>query len=334
LTDPPTEHPLLDIGHYSLGASDLRIPCSPGGFAGFRPEQPPTLAELVAALRETYCRTMGVEYTGIRDPEQRAWLEERMESSRNRPTLSEAERRRIHLKLVEAESFEQFLHVKFPGQKRFSLEGGETLVPMLDALVEGAAGAGVEQVVLGMAHRGRLGVLANIVRKPYEMILAEFEGSTLPDWVQGDGDVKYHKGYSRDHESVSGGVVHVSLTPNPSHLELVNPVVEGKVRAKQNLSGDVERRRVMPVLIHGDAAFIGQGVVPETLLLSQLEGYFTGGTIHVVINNQVGFTAPPESCRPTRYATDIARIIECPVFHVNGDDPEMAVHAIRLGLAF
>ncbi len=334
LTDPPTAHPLLDIAHYSLGAADLRLPCNPGGFAGFRPEQPPTLAELVAALRETYCRTMGVEYTGIRDPEQRAWLEERMEPSRNHPSLDEAERRRIFSKLVEAESFEQFLHVKFPGQKRFSLEGGETLIPMLDALVEGAAGAGIEQVMLGMAHRGRLSVLANIVRKPYEMILAEFEGSTLPDWVQGDGDVKYHKGYSRDHQSLSGSVVHVSLTPNPSHLELVNPVVEGKVRAKQNLSGDVDRRRVMPVLIHGDAAFIGQGVVPETLLLSQLEGYFTGGTIHVVINNQVGFTAPPESCRPTRYATDIARIIECPVFHVNGDDPEMAVHAIRLGLAF
>ena len=334
LTDPPTEHPLLDIAHYSLDVGDLRMSCHPGGFRGFSPEQPPTLSELIAALRETYCGTMGVEYTGIRDPEQRAWLEERMESTRNAPALSPADRKRIFAKLVEAESFEQFLHVKFPGQKRFSLEGGETLIPMLDALVEGAAGVGIEQVILGMAHRGRLSVLANIVRKPYEMILAEFEGSTLPDWVQGDGDVKYHKGYSRDHKADTGEVVHVSLTPNPSHLELVNPVVEGKVRAKQNLSGDLERRRVMPVLIHGDAAFIGQGVVPETLLLSQLDGYFTGGTVHVVINNQIGFTAPPESCRPTRYATDIARIIECPVFHVNGDDPEMAVHAIRLGLAF
>ncbi|MFM7553433.1 MAG: thiamine pyrophosphate-dependent enzyme, partial [Actinomycetota bacterium] len=218
--------------------------------------------------------------------------------------------------------------------KRFSLEGGETFIAMVDTLLEGCADAAIEHVVLGMAHRGRLNVLANIVRKPYEMILSEFEGSSLPDWVQGDGDVKYHQGYSRDHVSRGGNKVHVSLTPNPSHLEVVNPVVEGKVRAKQNLSGDVERRRVMPVLIHGDAAFIGQGVVPETLLLSQLEGYFTGGTIHVVINNQVGFTAPPESCRPTRYATDIARIIESPVFHVNGDDPEAAVHAIRLALGF
>ena len=222
------------------------------------------LGELVEALRETYCGTMGVEFTGIRDSEQREWLEEQMEPTRNRPELDRDDRLLIYTKLVEAETFEGFLHKKFPGQKRFSLEGGETLIPMLEFLVERAGQLDAEQVVLGMAHRGRLNVLANVVRKPYEMILAEFEGSTLPDWVQGDGDVKYHQGYSRDHHARNGSVVHVSLMPNPSHLEAVNPVVEGKVRAKQNLLGDRERSRVLPVLAHGDAAFIGQGVVPET----------------------------------------------------------------------
>lgn len=331
LTAPPNWHPLLDLGHYSLRQEDLSQPCEAGGLHG---EAPTTLGELVEALKETYCRTMGVEFTGIRDPEQREWLEEQMEPTRNRPALTREEKLLIFTKLVEAETFEQFLQKKFPGQKRFSLEGGDTLIPMLELLVEDAATQDVEQVVLGMAHRGRLNVLANVVRKPYEMILAEFEGSLLPDWVQGDGDVKYHQGYSRDHHARDGAIVHVSLTPNPSHLEAVNPVVEGKVRAKQNTLGDTARRRVMPVLVHGDAAFIGQGVVPETLLLSHLPGYFTGGTLHVVINNQVGFTTSPEASRPTRYSTDIARIIESPVFHVNADDPEMAVHAIKLAVGF
>lgn len=331
LSQPPDWHPLLDLAHYSLREEDLSQPCEPGGFHG---DAPATLGELVAALKETYCRTLGVEFTGIRDSEQREWLEERMEPTRNRPRLERDEKLLVYTKLVEAETFEQFLHKKFPGQKRFSLEGGDTLIPMLEMLVEDSALQDCRQVVLGMAHRGRLNVLANVVRKPYEMILAEFEGSTLPDWVQGDGDVKYHQGYSRDHHARDGSTVHVSLTPNPSHLEAVNPVVEGKVRAKQNSLGDKARRNVMPVLVHGDAAFIGQGVVPETLLLSHLPGYFTGGTIHVVINNQVGFTTSPESSRPTRYATDIARIIESPVFHVNADDPEMAVHAIQLAVGF
>ncbi|MDG2308849.1 MAG: 2-oxoglutarate dehydrogenase E1 component [Candidatus Binatia bacterium] len=331
LSDPPEWHPLLDLGQYSLREEDLSRPCEPGGLHG---EPPATLGDLVTALKETYCGTMGVEFTGIRDSEQRGWLEDRMEPTRNRPNLTREDKLQIFTKLVEAETFEQFLHKKFPGQKRFSLEGGDTLIPMLESLIEEGANQDVEQVVLGMAHRGRLNVLANVVRKPYEMILAEFEGSLLPDWVQGDGDVKYHQGYSRDHHTREGQVVHVSLTPNPSHLEAVNPVVEGKVRAKQNLLGDKARRRVMPVLAHGDAAFIGQGVVPETLLLSHLPGYFTGGTIHVVINNQVGFTTSPEASRPTRYTTDIARIIESPVFHVNADDPEMAVHAIRLAVGF
>jgi len=331
LSDPPLSHPLLELGQFGFTDADLDRPTVQGGFRG---EAPKTLRELVTALRETYCRTLGVEYTGIRDPEQREWLETQMEPARNQPSLDRATQKLVYTKLTEAEVFEQFLNVKYPGAKRFSLEGGETFIPMLETLLEGCAAASIEHVVLGMAHRGRLNVLANIVRKPYEMILSEFEGSSLPDWVQGDGDVKYHQGYSRDHVSRGGNKVHVSLTPNPSHLEVVNPVVEGKVRAKQTLIGDRDHARVLPVLVHGDASFVGQGVVPETLLLTHLPGYYTGGTVHIVINNQVGFTTPPTSGRPTRYTTDIARIIESPVFHVNGDDPEAAVHAILLALGF
>jgi len=331
LSDPPLSHPLLDLAQYDFTDADLDRPCEAGGFRG---DPPHTLRELVTALRETYCRKVGVEYTGIRDPQQREWLESMMEPSRNQPELDRDTRLQVYRKLMEAEVFEQFLNVKFPGAKRFSLEGGESFIPMVDVLLEGCADAAVEHVVLGMAHRGRLNVLANIVHKPYEMILAEFEGSSLPDWVEGDGDVKYHQGYSRDHVSRSGNKVHVSLTPNPSHLEVVNPVVEGKVRAKQTLIRDRDHARVLPVLVHGDASFVGQGVVPETLLLTHLPGYYTGGTVHIVINNQIGFTTPPTSGRPTRYATDIARVIESPVFHVNGDDPEAAVHAIRLALGF
>ncbi|HEY8516049.1 MAG TPA: 2-oxoglutarate dehydrogenase E1 component [Candidatus Binatia bacterium] len=332
LSEPLGAHPLLTIDRFNFKESDLERAVDPGGFRGEPP--PTTLGELVQALRETYCRTLGVEYTGIRDPEQREWLETRMEASRNVPDLDRSTRMLIYTKLVEAEAFEQFLHVKYPGQKRFSLEGGETLIPMLEMLIEECAKMSVEQLVLGMAHRGRLNVLANIVRKPYEMIFSEFEGSTLPDWVQGDGDVKYHQGYSRDHHASNGRTVHVSLTPNPSHLEAVNPVVEGKVRAKQQLLGDRNHEKVVPVLVHGDASFVGQGIVAETLLLSHLPGYYTGGTVHIVVNNQIGFTTPPSSGRPTRYATDIARIIESPVFHVNGDDPEAAVQAVRLALGF
>jgi len=331
LSDPPEEHPLLAVSQFSISDADLDRPCAAGTFAG---PAPGTLRDLLAALRETYCCTLGVEFTHIRDREHRLWLAERMEGSLNHPDLDRATRLRIYTKLVEAESFEQFLQKKYPGQKRFSVEGGESLIPILEGIIEEGAASEVEQIVLGMAHRGRLNVLANVVRKPYEMILSEFEGSSLPDWVQGDGDVKYHQGYSRDYRASNGRTVHVSLTPNPSHLETVNPVVEGKVRAKQNLLGDRERRRVVPVLVHGDASFVGQGVVPETLLLSHLRGYFTGGTLHIVHNNQIGFTTPPGAARPMRYATDIARIVESPVFHVNGDDPEMAVHAVKLAMGF
>ncbi len=331
LSPPADWHPLLDLAHFDLANDDPSRPCAAGGFAG---EPPKSLGEMVTALRQTYCGTLGVEFTNIRDPEQRLWLQERMEPRRNQPQLETAERIEIYRRLVQAETFEQYLQTKYPTQKRFGLEGGETLIALLAGTVEECAVAQVEQLVVGMAHRGRLNVLGHIVGKPLEMILAEFEGSSLPDWVLGDGDVKYHQGYSRDFHAKCGRTVHISLTPNPSHLEAVNPVVEGKVRAKQNLLGDRERLRVLPLLIHGDAAFVGQGIVPETLLLTHLSGYFTGGTIHVVHNNQIGFTTPPESGRPTRYATDMARVIESPVFHVNGDDPEMALHAARLAVGF
>src|SRR5262249_24195330 len=218
--------------------------------------------------------------------------------------------------------------------KRFSLEGSDALIPLLLSLVETGAEHGVAEMVFGMSHRGRLNVLANVLRKPYEMIVAEFEGTLLAKEATGDGDVKYHLGYSRDHTTATGRTVHLSLAPNPSHLEAVDPVIAGIVRAKQNRMGDAERARVVPVLIHGDAAFTGQGVVAETLWLSELTGYGSGGTIHVILNNQIGFTTPPEYYRFTGHPSDVAKVIQAPVFHVNGDDPEAAVHAARMAIAF
>jgi 2-oxoglutarate dehydrogenase E1 component len=235
---------------------------------------------------------------------------------------------------VAAEAFEQFLQAKFVGQTRFSLEGGEALIPLLDTAIEDAASLGMQEMVMGMPHRGRLNVLAHILRKPYALLLAEFEGIFLPGDVQGDGDVKYHLGYSHDHRSRRDRIIHLSMSANPSHLEAIDPVVEGIVRAKQAYLHDGERRRVAPVLLHGDASFMGQGVVYETLMLSQLPGFATGGTIHVIVNNQIGFTTSPEEYRFTRYPSDPARVIEAPVFHVNGDDPEAAVQAARLAVGF
>jgi 2-oxoglutarate dehydrogenase E1 component len=324
-------HPLLELGEFGLGDADLDRVLPSGSFRGL--SRGP-LRELVTALRETYCGTLGVEYLDIPDKEQRDWLQARMEPTRNRPKLDRGERIRLLEQLVAAETFEQFLQVKFRGQKRFSLEGGEGLIPLIDTAVEEAAALGVDELVMGMPHRGRLNVLAHILRKPYEMILAEFEGSFLPWNVQGDGDVKYHLGYSHDHETRGGHRIHLSLTANPSHLEAINPVVEGIVRAKQSYRGDAERRRVVPMLLHGDAAFMGQGSVYETLAMSRLPGFATGGTIHVIVNNQIGFTTVPEDYRFTRYPSDPARMIAAPVFHVNADDPEAAVQAARLAVDF
>jgi 2-oxoglutarate dehydrogenase E1 component len=324
-------HSLLTLEHFGLGERDLdaQVDCRP--FLGL--DRAP-LRTLIADLERTYCGSLGVEYLSIEDKAQREWLQAHMEPSHNQPALTTEERRHILERLVAAETFEQFLHAKFVGQKRFSLEGGEALIPLLDAVVDTAAGAAVDEIVMGMPHRGRLNVLAHILEKPYELILAEFEGSFLPWDVHGDGDVKYHLGYSHNHVAASGRTVHLSMSANPSHLEVVNPVVEGIVRAKQSYLGDAARRRVVPVLLHGDAAFLGQGSVYETLMLAKLPAFTTGGTVHVIVNNQIGFTTDPADYRVTRYPSALARVIEAPVFHVNGDDPEAAVQAARLAVGF
>ncbi|HMF13534.1 MAG TPA: 2-oxoglutarate dehydrogenase E1 component, partial [Gemmataceae bacterium] len=293
-----------------------------------------TLRELLAALRETYCRTIGVEYVHVQDTNIRRWLQERMEPRRNQPNFEREKKQRILKSLHYAELFERFLHTRYVGQKRFSLEGAETLIPLLEAIVERAGEGQVREIVLGMAHRGRLNVLANILRKPYEELFGEFEDNPLPESRDGDGDVKYHLGFSSDRVLPNGARLHLSLTPNPSHLEAVNPVVEGRVRAKQRVFADRERRLGIPLLIHGDAAFAGQGMVAETLNLSQLSGYTTGGTIHVIVNNQIGFTTAPADARSTTYCTDVAKMIQVPIFHVNAEDPEAAVYVAELALDF
>ncbi|TMA70304.1 MAG: 2-oxoglutarate dehydrogenase E1 component [Deltaproteobacteria bacterium] len=327
----PMGHPLLDPAEFGFTEADMERAVDCGGFRG--PRRAP-LGELIERLRRTYCGTLGVEYLHIPDKEQREWLQERMEPTENRPELAAEDRIRVLENLLQAEAFEQFLQVRYPTAKRFSLEGGDSLIPMLDTLIEEAGTLGVEEIVFGMPHRGRLNVLANVIRKPYEMILAEFEGALLAREATGDGDVKYHLGYSRDHTTRAGHKVHLSLSANPSHLEAIDPVIEGMVRAKQDRYGDRERSRVVPVLLHGDAAFNGQGVVTEILGLSELPGYHVGGTIHVIIDNQIGFTTPPGAYRFTRYPSDVTKIIQAPVFHVNGDDPEAAVQAARLAIGF
>ena len=326
-----TSHPLLEPAEFGFNDTDFDRTVECPSFKGCTRA---TLRDLINLLRATYCGTLGVEYMEIADKDQRTWLQERMEPTLNKPQLTEVDRKFILSRLTAAEGFEHFLQTKFVGQKRFSIEGSEALIPMLDALIEDAGDSGVEEIVMGMAHRGRLNVLAHILRKPYEMILAEFEGTQLPAHIQGDGDVKYHLGYARDHVTRGGRRVHVSLASNPSHLEAVDPVVEGIVHAKQHYLGDTERTRVVPVLIHGDAAFTGQGLVAETLALSELEAYRTGGTVHIIVNNQIGFTTSPPDYRFTRYPSDVAKIIQAPVFHVNADDPEAVVQAARLAIAF
>src|SRR6059036_3173123 len=327
----PMGHPLLDPAEFGFTEADMERAVDCGGFRG--PRRAP-LGELIERLRRTYCGTLGVEYLHIPDKEQREWLQERMEPTENRPELAAEDRIRVLENLLQAEAFEQFLQVRYPTAKRFSLEGGDSLIPMLDTLIEEAGALGVEEIVFGMPHRGRLNVLANVIRKPYEMILAEFEGALLAREATGDGDVKYHLGYSRDHTTRAGHKVHLSLSANPSHLEAVDPVVEGMVRAKQDLIDDPGAFSVLPLVIHGDAAFAGQGVVAETLNLSNLKGYRVGGTVHLVINNQVGFTTNPDAARSSEYATDVAKMVQAPIFHVNGDDPEACVRVARLAFGF
>ncbi len=328
LGTPPEATPELSLSNFGLAKADLDTLFPAVGIGGLGEKA--TLRRIIEHLDETYCRSIGVEFTQIEDPEARAWLQLRMESSGNRATLDRTEILRILTKLTDAEIFEQFIHKNYVGAKRFSLEGAESMIAMLDLIVESAGGFGVEEVVIGMAHRGRLNVLANIMGKNVREIFAQFEDKDAKRFL-GGGDVKYHLGYSSNRVTATGANVHLSLTFNPSHLEFVNPVVEGRVRAKQDRG---KRRSVMPLLIHGDAAFIGQGVVPETLNLERLEGYSTGGTVHLIVNNQIGFTTNPEDSRSTRYATDITRMLKVPVFHVNGEDPEAVIQVTRLAMEY
>ncbi|MBA2326215.1 MAG: multifunctional oxoglutarate decarboxylase/oxoglutarate dehydrogenase thiamine pyrophosphate-binding subunit/dihydrolipoyllysine-residue succinyltransferase subunit [Actinobacteria bacterium] len=326
--DPDT-HPELDINHYELTIWDLDREFPVGGLAGQRVMK---LRDILGILRNAYARTIGVEYMHIQEPDQKAWIQERIEGVTWEPT--DEEKHRILERLNAAEAFERFLHTKYLGHKRFSLEGAESSVPMLDALLSAAADDGVAEAVLGMPHRGRLNILANVVGKSYGQIFREFEGELDPMSAQGSGDVKYHVGATGKHASPAGKELLVTLASNPSHLEAVDPVVEGMVRAKEDERGDQSRTQVLPVLLHGDAAFAGQGVVAETLNLSEVPGYDVGGTVHVVVNNQVGFTTAPEMGRSTVYATDVAKMVQAPIFHVNGDDPEACVRTIRLAFEF
>jgi 2-oxoglutarate decarboxylase len=325
------KHPELDPQFYGFTIWDLDRDFVCGGLCG---KQTGKLRDILDTLRETYCGKIGPEYMHMQETVQKRWLQDRMEPTRNKQPLDGATKRRILLKLNDAESFERFLHTKYVGHKRFSLEGAESLIPMLDFLFNQSASDNVVESVIGMAHRGRLNVLANTLGKSYEQIFREFEGDIDPNSREGSGDVKYHLGAEGVHEAPSGEQMKLSLASNPSHLEAVDPIVEGMARAKQKLINDKNRSLVIPVLLHGDAAFAGQGVVAETLNLSQLKGYKTGGTVHVVINNQIGFTTGPEAARSSTYATDVAKSVQAPIFHVNGDDPEACIRAMKLAYDF
>ncbi len=324
-------HALLEPREYGLREEHLQRRVTFGNYQGLAEG---TVPELIASLRRTYAGTFAAEFMEIRDKERRDWLLARMEPRENRPELTGEERLRVLTQVIAAERFEEFLHKRFLGVYRFSLEGGEALIPMLDAVVENAADLGAAEIVLAMAHRGRLNVMAHTMDMPYRAIMSEFQASLMPVNAQGAGDVKYHRGYSSDRRTRSGRNLHLSLCANPSHLEWINPVAEGIVRAKQNYRGDTERKQVIPLQIHGDAAFTGQGVVFETLALSELESYWTGGTIHIIVNNQIGFTTEPREYRFTQYPSDGAKLIQAPIFHVNADDPEACVHAAKLAIAF
>ncbi|MFD5636175.1 multifunctional oxoglutarate decarboxylase/oxoglutarate dehydrogenase thiamine pyrophosphate-binding subunit/dihydrolipoyllysine-residue succinyltransferase subunit [Streptomyces sp. NPDC127077] len=334
VTDPLTPesavHPELDVAAFGLDEADRAEKVVVDGFAG---RSLMTVGEVFDALREFYCRTAGFEYMHIQDAGERRWIQRRVEGPWQRP--DRGEQLRILYRLGAAEAFETFLQTKYVGQKRYSLEGGESAVVLLDALLLRAIDSGVGEAVIGMAHRGRLNVLANIVGKSYAQIFGEFEDAVDSRSVQGSGDVKYHLGAEGTYRALDGRGIAVSVVANPSHLEIVGPVVQGVVRAKQDLAGGAgDAFPVLPVVVHGDAAFAGQGVVAETLNMSQLPGYRTGGTVHVVVNNQVGFTTPPASGRSSTYATAVARAVEAPVFHVNGDDPEAVDRVARLAFDY
>ena len=331
LADEIPSHSELDLARYGLTLWDLDRDFLTGGLAG---REHATLREILTLLREAYCGTLSVEYMHIQDPEQKAWIQALVEGQDPKSWLSREEKQRVLDRLGAAEAFERFLHTKYLGHKRFSLEGAESLIPALDRLLAAAAKVGVEEVVMGMAHRGRLNVLANILGKSYQKIFREFEGNLDPLSREGTGDVKYHLGATGQWRGPKGETLHITLASNPSHLEAVFPVVEGMARAAQDAREDTAREKVLPVVIHGDAAFAGQGVVAETLNMSALPGYRTGGTVHLVVNNGIGFTTAPVDARSSVYATDVARMVQAPIFHVNADDPEACAHVVGLAFAF
>jgi len=328
-------HPELEPATYGFGEADYDRPIFIDGVLG---RETASLREIMTILRDTYCGTIGVEFMHMSDPAQKSWIQERIEAIHNRTEFTEKGKRAILDRLTAAEIFEKFLDKKYTGTKRFGLDGGESLVPALEQILKRGGQLGMREVVIGMPHRGRLNVLANFMSKPFVAIFSEFQGnSAQPDDVQGSGDVKYHLGTSSDRD-FDGNKVHLSLTANPSHLECVNPVTLGKVRAKQMQRKDLSREeqmvQVMGLLMHGDAAFAGQGIVYETMMLSELRGYRTGGTIHFIVNNQIGFTTSPQYSRSSPYPTDVAKSIMAPIFHVNGDDPEAVVHVARIATEF
>ena len=327
----PVPHPELDPKSYGFTGADMDRPIFIDNVLGL---QVASMREIVEIIKRTYCGTFALQYMHISNGEEAGWLKERIEGFGKEVAFTREGRKAILNKMVEAEGFEKFLHVKYMGTKRFGLDGGEALIPAMEQIIKRGGSLGLQDIVIGMPHRGRLNILANVMGKPYQAIFNEFQGGSFkPEDVDGSGDVKYHLGASSDRE-FDGNVVHLSLTANPSHLEAVNPVVLGKVRAKQDQLNDQERTKVMPVLLHGDAAFAGQGVVAECFALSGLRGHKTGGTMHIVVNNQIGFTTAPHFSRSSPYPTDNALVVEAPIFHVNGDDPEAVVHAARVATEF
>ena len=329
---PRQAAPDLEIGFHGLDSGDLDTEFSTGSLSA--PERM-KLREIVTLLKNTYSNTVGAEFMHIPNAEQRRWVHEKLERGGGKYAFTAPERRRALQKLTQAEGLERYLHTKFVGQKRFSLEGGESLIPLMDEVIHRAGTDGIKEIVIGMAHRGRLNVLVNTLGKPPHQLFAEFEGKHEgPTDPAHSGDVKYHMGYSSD-VATPGGPVHLALGFNPSHLEIIDPVVSGSVRARQNRRGDAARAQVMPILIHGDAAFAGQGVVMERFQRSQARGFAVGGTVHIVINNQVGFTiSRPDDARSTLYCTDPAKLVAAPIFHVNGDDPEAVIYCARLAFDF
>ena len=323
--------PILDLQDFNLSDADLDTQFISGEEIGIGKA---TLRKIIETLKYIYEGTVGFEYMSVRDPEKLNWLREKIEKDALSFNPSHEQRERILFKLNEAVVFENFLHTKYLGQKRFSLEGGETTIPALDAIINKGAELGLEEVMIGMAHRGRLNVLANIMGKTYEQIFNEFEGGATPDLTMGDGDVKYHLGYSSQIKAANGKTVELKLAPNPSHLEAVNPVVQGFVRAKGDEEYSRDRSKILPILIHGDAAVAGQGIMYEIVQMSKLEGYNVGGTIHFVINNQVGFTTDFDDARSSIYSTDVAKIIDAPVLHVNGDDPEAVIFCVQFAVEY